>query len=34
MKTIHASSPQGIFQEAMGSGLLGFSLIAYERGKS
>lgn len=34
MKTIHISSHQGLFQEAMGSSLLGGSLVTYKRGKS
>lgn len=33
MKTIHICSHQGLLQEAMGSSLLGVSLVAYKRGK-
>lgn len=34
MKTIPISSHQGLVQEAMGSGLLWVSVVAYKRGKS
>lgn len=33
MKTIHICSHQGLLQEAMGSSLLGVSLVAYKRGE-